>query len=971
MKEKQNKLTNIFKRSYTSLILLALVFTTSFTFAQDALKVEKFVLDNGLTVILNEDPYATDVYGAVIIKAGSKNDPADATGMAHYLEHLLFKGTNELGALDWGKEKPIMDSIIFYYDLLGKTTDETERKHIQMLINNKSIEQSKIANPTEFDKLVKSIGGTGMNAFTATDMTVYHNAFPGDQIVNWLELYAHRFQNPVFRSFQSELEVVYEEKNRGMDSPFNQLFEDIHKELFRTHPYGTQSTIGTTEHLKNPSLTKMYEYFNTYYVANNMALVISGNFDKNVAIPVIKEKFSKLRSAEVPQFKDYGRSQFNGKELVEVKYTPFRIGILGYKTFPAGHEDETAFDICTKLLFNESETGIVNKLQLNGEILFGGSIPLSYNDDGGYNLIYATKMVGQSFEEAEKLMYDAIEKIKKGEFSDEDLQIIKQEISRQLKEGLESSESKTMTLVSLFSRGQTWEEYLAEIKKIDAITKEDIIKVANKYFTENHLAFRSAIGFPKKDILEKPGFKPVVTDQKKDSQYSEAFLKEIKAPTSPRILDYNKDAQMTQIDESNRLYTVKNPINDIFTFKIERQVGEDSIKNLELASDLFNYFYTSSKNLDELKRQFALYGITYYCYANGSRFTTVFTGIEGNFEKALPLIKELIYNPQLDDKSVETVVENILASRDAELKDPESLGRVLLEYARFGKESSYLTRTPKNELKETNKSQVLDAYNKLFNYNVVFHYVGTKSESDIKSLLTSNLPLKNTKRQVNLIDKTTEEIKKDMVYIVDDKKAVQTRLFFLINTPPFSGETKDKVGAEAFNQYMSDGFSGLLMQEIREYRSLAYTTSGAFITPINKNNPGVFYSYVGCQSDKTMDAVKVMDELLRNMPQKVERIELIKNGLINSISSNYPDFRSVSSRIESGRQRGYKNSPLNEEFAMYKELTFEDIVKFYQANIQNKPRVITIYGNADKANKKELAKFGKITVLKIGDILVD
>lgn len=967
---KQSKKSTMNQTIKCLLLGLTLVFSSIVT-AQDALKVEKFILDNGLTVILNEDPYATDVYGAVIIKAGSKNDPADATGMAHYLEHLLFKGTNELGAMDWEKEKPLMDSIIFYYDLLGKTTDEVERKKIQQLINNQSVQQSMYANPTEFDKLIKSIGGTGMNAFTATDMTVYHNAFPGDQIENWLELYAHRFQNPVFRSFQSELEVVYEEKNRGMDSPFNKLFEDIHKELFRTHPYGTQSTIGTTEHLKNPSLTKMYEYFNTYYVANNMALVISGNFDKNLAIPIIKEKFSKLRSAEVPKFKDYGRSQFNGKEIIEVKYTPLKIGIIGYKTFPTGDKDEIAFDICTRLLYNESETGLVNKLQLNGDILFGGNVPLSYNDDGAYNILFAPKVVGQTFEDAEKLIYEAIQKLKDGDFSEKDLTIIKQEISRQRKESLESSEDKTMALVQLFNAGSSWEEYLNETIKIENITKEDIQKVANKYFTNNHLIFRSSMGFPKKDVLEKPGFKPVVNDQKEDSRYAKNLLANIKAPENPRILDYNKDAEFIDIDESNKLYVTKNPINDLFSLTIERGVGTDSIKNLDIAADLFNYFYTKNQSRDELKEAFATLGITYYTYSNGARFTTVLNGVEKNLQEALPLIKNLMYEPVVDQKALESVIESILAGRESELKDPETLGRYLLEYARFGDESEHLTRLSKKEIKALKVDDIISAYKKVLNYNVTFHYVGTKTTNEVKNILSNSFPLKNTKHVVALKDREAKEIKKDIIYIIDDKKAVQNRVFFLINTPPFSGEVKDKVGAEAFNQYMSDGFSGILMQEIREYRSLAYTTSGAFITPMNKNNPGVFYSYVGCQSDKTMDAVTIMDSILKNMPQKTERINLIKSGLINSISSSYPDFRNISLNIDRGRQKGYTASPLIEMFESYKTLTFDEINDFYKTNIQDKPRIITIYGNTESIDKKELGKYGKIITLKIDDIITE
>jgi zinc protease len=306
-----------------NLLILLFLFATHKTIqAQDSqFTIKKFTLDNGLTVILNPDPSAIAVYGAMAVKAGSKNDPKDATGMAHYLEHLLFKGTMDLGTTDYAKEKPFLDSIVYYYDLLGKTIDDKERKRIQKLINQQSVQSAKYANPTEFDKLIKSIGGTGLNAFTSNDMTVYHNAFPGEQMEKWLELYAHRFQNPVFRSFQSELEVVYEEKNRSMDSPFNRVFEEFQAALFKTHPYGTQSTIGTVEHLKNPSLTKMYKYFNDYYVANNMGLIISGNFDVTLAERVIKDKFSKLRSAPVPEFPNYPSSTFDKIEKIKVIYS--------------------------------------------------------------------------------------------------------------------------------------------------------------------------------------------------------------------------------------------------------------------------------------------------------------------------------------------------------------------------------------------------------------------------------------------------------------------------------------------------------------------------------------------------------------------------------------------------------------------------------------------------------------------------
>jgi len=477
-------------------ILIAPVFGQKNTF-----NIQKFVLDNGLTVILNPDPNAVGVYGAVAIKAGSKNDPADATGMAHYLEHLLFKGTTELGTTDYAKEKPFLDSIIYYYDLLGQTKDEAQRKNIQKLINRQSVQAAKYANPTEFDKLIKSIGGTELNAFTANDMTVYHNAFPGEQIEKWLELYAHRLQNPVFRSFQSELEVVYEEKNRGMDSPFNKVFEEIQSQIFKSHPYGTQSTIGTVEHLKNPSLTKMYKYFNDYYVANNMGLIISGNFDVAVAERVIRDKFSKLRSAPVPQFPNYPQSKFDKKEVIEVKYTPIKASILGYKTFGNRHQDELALQVANSILSNGSQTGLLDKLQLDGKIMGAGITDLMYNDDGAAIIFVIPKLLGQSFDEAESLVFAELEKLKKGEFSDTMLTIIKQETANNIKKMLENEHSRCMSLVSLFSQGATWEDFLQDINKINQITREDIIKVANKYYIDNYLTYRSSTGFPKKETL--------------------------------------------------------------------------------------------------------------------------------------------------------------------------------------------------------------------------------------------------------------------------------------------------------------------------------------------------------------------------------------------------------------------------------------------------------------------------------------
>ena len=231
--------------------LIILITFIGFCFASEKLKIEVYELSNGLTIMLNEDKNASSIFGAVVVKGGGKQDPSDATGIAHYLEHMLFKGTDQLGTIDYESEKILLDSIEIFYDKLGITVEEGERSKIQKKINKLNVKASEYAIPNEFTKLMEGFGATGVNAFTSNDVIAYVSQFPSHQISKWLDINSHRFENPVYRLFQSELETVYEEKNRAMDNAFRVLFDKFFENFFKNHPYGQQNIIGTKEHLKN------------------------------------------------------------------------------------------------------------------------------------------------------------------------------------------------------------------------------------------------------------------------------------------------------------------------------------------------------------------------------------------------------------------------------------------------------------------------------------------------------------------------------------------------------------------------------------------------------------------------------------------------------------------------------------------------------------------------------------------------
>ena len=209
----------------------------------DPTQARFYTLKNGLTVILSPTKKDPRIQAYVAIKAGSKTDPATNTGLAHYLEHMLFKGTDKYGSLDWAKEKPELDKIDALYEQYNKSKDEAQRKAIYKKIDSVSGVASKYAIANEYDKMMAAMGAQGTNAFTSFEQTVYTDDVPSSSLDKYLAVQAERFRNPILRIFHTELEAVYEEKNRSLDSDGSLVSETLFSNLFQKHNYGQQTPI--------------------------------------------------------------------------------------------------------------------------------------------------------------------------------------------------------------------------------------------------------------------------------------------------------------------------------------------------------------------------------------------------------------------------------------------------------------------------------------------------------------------------------------------------------------------------------------------------------------------------------------------------------------------------------------------------------------------------------------------------------
>ncbi|MBS4012280.1 MAG: insulinase family protein [Bacteroidetes bacterium] len=936
---------------------------------KDFLKVQKFVLENGFTVFINEDPTQTEVMGGVIIKAGGKNDPADHTGIAHYLEHMLFKGTTQMGTIDFEQENVFLKKIYELYEQLGQTTNEEERKAIQKEINENSLKAGEFAILNEMDNLLRSIGSDKINAFTSEEVTFYFNSFPANQFEPWAEIYSHRFIAPVFRAFQAELEVVYEEKNMYNDNFGTALLEMFNSNFYKNHPYGQQTILGSIEHLKNPSLNKMYDFYNTYYVANNMALVISGDIKAENIMPIVEKKFGQLRSGVVPEFPLYPEAEFNGRELINARLTPVKVGLIGFRNLTATDPDRPAMEVAMGLLSNSSSTGLLDKLTLDGKLMAAMSFPLMANNDYGQTIIlYVPKIIGQSLKKAEKIVLDEVYKIGKGQFEDDLFQGVKNSKIKDYYSQIEDSYSRGVYIALAFSQGIDPNDAFRYNEEIQKVTREDVIRVANKYFGPNYLVLHSKMGFPKKEKLDKPGYDPIQSLQGEKSVFAKSF-EEIQAGEPVfRFVDLNNDFKTYQINNHTTVYYNENPLNKIFSVHMRFFVGEEEMPSLKYSSQMMNMAGTSKMNMSEIKEKLQLLGCTYSISSDENYVNINISGLEDYMQESVMLILDLLNDPIIEQSRIKVLHNQESAGRKLENADPSGVGSALLEFVRKGEKSDYIDRLSLKEIKKLKASDLTNNFKAVYDYPLDIHVTASKEYANrVQPLFASfgNLA-QNPKPAKSPHKPKMIKYEENTVYFVDKKNALQSQIFIIANGEEYSPEQEYLI--EVFNEYFGGGFSGLVMQEIREYRSMAYSAGAYYNIPLKKGFNSDLIGFIGTQSDKTIDAINIYLGLLKDMPQKTERMDILKQSMVQSVLTSRPNFRRISASSKLWKLRGFEDDPNKIKLSQYESMTFEDLYGFYERTFKNKPYVVCVVGDAKSIDVESLKSFGKFVELKEKDI---
>lgn len=570
----------------------------------DPTSARYYTLKNGLTVILSPTNKEPRIQTYIATKAGSKTDPADHTGLAHYLEHMLFKGTNQFGSKDWAKEKPLLDQIDALYEKYNQTKDEAKRKEIYKEIDRVSGEAAKYAIANEYDKMMAGMGADGTNAFTSFEQTVYTEDVPSNVIDKFLAVQGERFREPVLRLFHTELEAVYEEKNRSLDDDGDKVFDMMFANLFPNNNYGKQTTIGTIEHLKNPSLHAIREYYNNYYVPNNMGIIMSGDFNPDEVITKIDKAFSYMKSKPVPEYKIGQEKAIASPVIKEVVGPDAESVMLGFRFPGASTKDARLLNFVGSMLTN-GQAGLIDLDLVKKQKLLGAfAFPYALKDYSVL-LLQGKPTEGQSLDEVKNLLIQEIDKLRKGEFSDDLIQSIVNNEKKNIIQKDEKYSSRASLLMDEFTSEVDHKANLEYVEEISKLTKKDIMDFAAKYLqNNNYVAVYKKKGEDKSIVkVDKPTITPVSVNREDQSPFLKKIDEMPEKAIAPVWLNYDKDITKNKLGDVDVL-SVKNTDNALFRMYYHFDSGKWNNKMLPLAAEYLQYLGTNDKSSETISREF-------------------------------------------------------------------------------------------------------------------------------------------------------------------------------------------------------------------------------------------------------------------------------------------------------------------------------------------------------------------------------
>jgi len=936
----------------------------------DPTQTRIYTLDNGLKVYLSKFENAPRVHVFTAVKAGGKNDPENNTGLAHYLEHMMFKGNQFFGTKDYEAEKPLLDSIEQLFNDYSKLTDDNERKAMYQAIDKISNKAALFAIPNEYDKMISMLGGKSLNAYTTEDRTVYTVDIPSNEMERFLTLEGLRFKQIVNRLFHTELEAVYEEKNRSLDSDYRKQYWALYQSLFPNHPYGKQSVIGTIEHLKNPSITEIKNYFNTFYRPNNVAICMSGELDFDRTIALIDQHFGNWEAnPSLPRLDYQTEAEITAPIVKEVMGPDSESVLMGYRFDNKSKSALLKVDLIDMLLSN-STAGLIDLNLVQKQKVLGARATVIELNDYSIHLFSGNPKEGQSLEEIQALLLGEIENIKKGAFDEELLQAVINDLKKGVMEQDDSDYAnyfRANNMVLAFTQDQDWIDQVTYFDKLSEISKQDLVTFANENYNENYAVVYKRTG---KDSniqkVDKPQITKVPLNREDRSQLHEQLTNLELEKLQPKFLDFDKELNFYNIGPLEVIQK-QNTANDLFELTYRFDFGTNLDPKIELATGLMNFVGIADLSPEELKKEFYKLGANYNFSTTGDGEETLVTlrGLSENMEASIKLFEQLLEQPVAKQEALDQLVGRILKSRsDAKKNKNIILTRQLLNYGRYGEVNPSSDVLNSEELKNVNVEDLMEWIRNLSNYPHRILYYGNQSETQLSQLITTYHNTPDAFEELNEVNSKYKEKDYDNQNIFwTHFDMVQTEII-LLSKQELLDHSKT-AAINLFNQYFGGGMNSIVFQEIREAQGLAYSVFSTYNQSSRPDRSDYLLSYIGIQSDKQKEALSSMFNLLNNLPESPQAFEIAKKAILNKIESERITKAGVLYSYLAAEKKGIDYDSREKVYNEVKEMEFENLLEFHSKFVQNKSHNILLIGNRDNIDFDNLKSYGTVKEISL------
>jgi predicted Zn-dependent peptidase len=932
------------------------------TVANDPTGLRLYTLDNGLKVYLSQNNDEPKIQTYIAVRAGSNYDPKESTGLAHYLEHMVFKGTSKIGTADWEKEKEYLNQISDLYEQHRAESDPDKKLALYKKIDEVSLEASNYSIANEYDKMTSSLGATGTNAHTWFEETIYKNKIPANELDKWLALENERFSELVLRLFHTELEAVFEEFNRGQDNDYRKSYAAMLEGLFPNHPYGQQSTIGVAEHLKNPSLVDINNYFDKYYVPNNMAMVLVGDLDFESTIKKVNATFGNLEKKDVIHPTLPKEDPITAPIIKEVFGPTAESVSIAFRSQGVNTEEEKLMTVADMILANGNAGLIDLNLNQKQAVQYAGCSPTFLNDYG-YHSFNGSPKEGQTLDEVKDLLLAQIDKLKKGEFEDWMIEAVVNDLKLSQTQQYENSTALASMYYNAFIHHEDWAKKVKFLDDLKNVTKQEVIDFANRFYKDNYVLTYKRQGEDNSIVkVANPGITPVNLNRDKTSQYMQDFNKLESEDLKPKFVDYKKAIKETKMENGIKVSYIDNELNDLFDMNIIFDMGSDNDKKLGLAAGYMEYLGTDKYSAEDLKKEFYKLGVKYYVSAGAETTYVGLNGLKENLPKGLELLEHLWNNAVPDQDAYNKYVESITKGRvDGKSEKGNILWNGLMNYGKYGENSRLRNIFQTNELNKMDPAELVEIVKGMKNFEQRIFYYGKDIDAALAALNANHTvseDLKTYPEAMKYIEKETG----GNVYFVDFDM-VQSEMLFLAKGDPFKAE--NMAASTLFNTYFGSGLSSIVFQEIRESKSLAYSAFSSYSTANKKEDNNYVMAYMGTQANKMPQAVEAMMELMTNMPEAEEQFNAAKEATLKKLAAQRITKSNIFWTYEGLKKRGIDNDNREDMYNTIKNMTMDDLRNFFNTNISGESYNVMVIGNKKDIDFDALKKLGEVQEMDI------